>query len=89
VKMGRARDCGIRLTDFTVSEHHCTLYPIPSTSRVFVEDNDSRNGTLHNGEPVGADNRIPLLSGDELQIGRFVLLFLNAADFYAYLRGEL
>ena len=56
---------------------------------MFVEDNDSRNGTLHNGEPVGADNRIPLLSGDELQIGRFVLLFLNAADFYAYLRGEL
>jgi len=89
VTMGRAQSCQIRLADFTVSDHHCTLYPIPSTSRVFVEDNESRNGTFHNGHRIEPNARPPLLSGDELQVGRFVLLFLNAADFYAYLRDEL
>jgi len=87
--VGRARECSIRVNDFTVSDHHCTLYPIPTTDRVFVSDNASRNGTLHNGEALGQDARRPLLSGDELQIGRFVFLFLNSQDFYSYLTGEL
>jgi hypothetical protein len=87
--MGRARECGICLSDFTVSDHHCTLFPIPSTSRVFVEDVGSRNGTSHNGARLEGKVRLPLLSGDELKVGRFVLLFLSATDFYAYLRGQL
>ena len=87
--VGRARECHIRVNDFTVSDHHCTLYPIATTDRVFVSDNDSRNGTVHNGEVLEREARRHLLSGDELQVGRFVFLFLNGVDFYSYLRGEL
>ena len=72
-----------------MSDHHCTLYPIATTDRVFVSDNDSRNGTVHNGEVLEREARRPLLSGDELHVGRFVFLFLNGVDFYSYLRGEL
>ncbi len=87
--LGRARTCDIRVNDFTVSDHHCDLYPIPTTDRVFLSDNESRNGTRHNGEVLEVDTRRPLLSGDEIQVGRFVFLFLAPVDFYAYLRGEL
>jgi hypothetical protein len=89
VTLGRARECGVCLNDFTVSDHHCTLFPIPSTNRVFVEDRGSRNGTAHNGSRLQGGVRIPLLSGDELVVGRFVLVFLSGLDFYEYLRDEL
>lgn len=87
--VGRDPACDVRLDDYTVSAHHARLWGVPGTLRLWVEDVGSRNGTGHNGVRLVEGLRSELHSGDELVLGRFVLLFLHPLDFHRYLRGEL
>ncbi len=70
--IGRSPDCGIFLDDVTVSRKHAVL--IERDGAFFIEDQGSLNGTFVNRKRVEAG---PLEDGDELQIGKYRLTFLN------------
>jgi hypothetical protein len=71
--VGRHPDADIFLDDVTVSRRHAELHR--TAEGVLVRDLGSLNGSYVNGERV--DERV-LTSGEELQIGRFKLLFVGA-----------
>jgi hypothetical protein len=70
--VGRHPDADIFLDDVTVSRRHATL---TRGQGVLLTDHGSLNGTYVNGDRV--DERV-LATGDELQVGRFKLLFVGA-----------
>jgi len=70
--IGRSPDCEIFLDDVTVSRKHAVLTNKNGTFT--IEDQGSLNGTFVNRKRVeGAE----LEDGDELQIGKYRLTFLN------------
>lgn len=71
--IGRHPDSTIFLDDVTVSRRHATLTRTGSTFR--IRDAGALNGTYRNGVLVTDD---ALESGDQVQIGRFVLRFYVA-----------
>jgi pSer/pThr/pTyr-binding forkhead associated (FHA) protein len=71
--VGRHPDADIFLDDVTVSRHHAELHR--TEDGMHVRDLGSLNGSYVNGERV--DERL-LSTGEELQIGRFKLLFVGA-----------
>jgi pSer/pThr/pTyr-binding forkhead associated (FHA) protein len=70
--IGRSPDCGIFLDDVTVSRKHAVLTNRNGTFT--IEDQGSLNGTFVNRKRVEAAE---LEDGDELQIGKYRLTFLN------------
>ena len=71
--IGRSPDCGIFLDDVTVSRKHAVL--AQKKNGVFtIEDQGSLNGTFVNRKRVESAE---LEDGDELQIGKYRLTFLN------------
>ena len=70
--IGRSPDCGIFLDDVTVSRKHAVL--VERDGGFFIEDQGSLNGTFVNRKRVESAE---LEDGDELQIGKYRLTFLN------------
>jgi pSer/pThr/pTyr-binding forkhead associated (FHA) protein len=70
--IGRSPDCGIFLDDVTVSRKHAVLRQ--QNGSFVVEDQGSLNGTFVNRRRVESAE---LEDGDELQIGKYRLTFLN------------
>jgi pSer/pThr/pTyr-binding forkhead associated (FHA) protein len=70
--IGRSPDCGIFLDDVTVSRRHAVLRE--QNGSFVVEDQGSLNGTFVNRKRVESAQ---LEDGDELQIGKYRLTFLN------------
>ena len=70
--IGRSPDCGIFLDDVTVSRKHAVI--VARDGGFVVEDQGSLNGTFVNRKRVES---APLEDGDELQIGKYRLTFLN------------
>jgi ribosomal protein L40E len=70
--IGRSPDCGIFLDDVTVSRRHAVLHE--RDGRFEIEDLGSLNGTFVNRRRVDAAE---LADGDELQIGKYRLTFLQ------------
>ena len=73
---GRHPDSDIFLDDVTVSRHHVEVER--TTNGYLVRDVGSLNGTYVNRRRIGADT--PLEHGDEVQVGRFKLLFLTGSE---------
>ena len=73
--VGRHPDSDIFLDDVTVSRRHAEL--VRGDEGQLVRDLGSLNGSYVNGDRV--DQR-RLATGDELQIGRFKLLFVGTTD---------
>lgn len=69
---GRHPDSDIFLDDVTVSRRHAELER--TTTGYVVRDVGSLNGTYLNQQLVHGDQ--PVVNGDELQIGRFKLVFI-------------
>ena len=72
---GRHPDSDIFLDDVTVSRRHAEFYR--SGARFTVRDVGSLNGTYVNRERI---EEAELTGGDEVQIGKFRLLFLTSQD---------
>ncbi len=72
VAIGRHPDSEIFLDDVTVSRRHAQV--VHTGDEYHVCDVGSLNGTYLNRERI--DNDTELNSGDELQVGRFKLLFV-------------
>lgn len=69
---GRHPDSDIFLDDVTVSRRHAELER--TADGFVVRDVGSLNGTYLNGRLLNGDT--PLANGDELQVGRFKLVFI-------------
>lgn len=69
---GRHPDCDIFLNDATVSRRHVEFRL--ENGQFLLVDLDSLNQTYLNQEPIGSAT---LTHGDEIQIGKFRLLFLT------------
>ncbi|HEX4904884.1 MAG TPA: FHA domain-containing protein [Acidimicrobiales bacterium] len=74
VQAGRHPESDIFLDDVTVSRRHAELARTAGTW--IVRDVGSLNGTYVNRQRI--EDQAPLANGDELQIGRFKLVFLTA-----------
>ena len=72
---GRHPDSDIFLDDVTVSRRHAEI--VRGDSGYLVKDVGSLNGTYLNRERI---EEAPLRNGDELQIGKFKLVFFSGAD---------
>jgi len=75
VSIGRHPDSTIYLDDVTVSRRHAQMHHVDGA--YVVRDLGSLNGTYVNQERV--DER-QLQHGDELQIGKFRMVFFDGAD---------
>jgi hypothetical protein len=74
--VGRSPQCDLFLDDVTVSRHHARVLHDKETG-FLVEDLNSLNGTYINRRRI---ERHQLFDGDELQIGKFKLAFLERQD---------
>lgn len=72
--IGRSRKCNIRIPDNALSGVHCRIYKADGT--FFIEDMDSQNGTLLNGEDI-SDEVVELIDGDKISVGSLMFLFVN------------
>lgn len=72
VRAGRHPDSELFLDDITVSRRHVEI--VREGARYRVRDAGSLNGTYLNRQRI---DDVLLTSGDELQIGKFKLLFLS------------
>ena len=72
-RVGRHPESEIFLDDITVSRRHAEF--VRSAGGYVVRDVGSLNGTYVNRERI---DEVPLSSGDEVQIGKFKLVFLAA-----------
>jgi len=74
INAGRKTSTDIFLDDVTVSREHARFFRTES-GRIGVKDLGSLNGTYVNN--VRVDEKL-LQSGDEIQIGKFKLVFIAA-----------
>jgi pSer/pThr/pTyr-binding forkhead associated (FHA) protein len=74
VTAGRHPESDIFLDDVTVSRRHAEV--ARAGNGFVLRDVGSLNGTYLNRERI--DEEAPLASGDELQVGRFKLVFVTA-----------
>ena len=70
--IGRSPDCDVFLDDVTVSRKHAVL--VQKDGAFFIEDQGSLNGTFLNRHRIESGR---LENGDELQIGKYKLSFLE------------
>ena len=73
VTVGRHPDSDIFLDDITVSRRHVEL--THGSTSYLIQDVGSLNGTYLNGERLD-EGESALTNGDEIQIGKFKLLYL-------------
>lgn len=73
--IGRHVDSSIVLDDITVSRRHSEIHH--SDGRFLVKDAGSLNGTYVNQKRVDVEQ---LNQGDELQVGKFHLVFLEGVE---------
>jgi len=79
---GRHRDSDIFLDDVTVSRRHAEFYRMGA--RFSVRDVGSLNGTYVNRDRI---EETELFSGDEVQIGKFRLIFMTHPRLQGQRRG--
>ncbi len=73
VSIGRTPDAGVFLDDVTVSRNHALL--VKRRDGLFIDDLGSLNGTYVNRERIESHQ---LDDGDEIQIGKYKLSYLEA-----------
>lgn len=75
-RAGRHPESDIFLDDITVSRRHAELFRVED-GRMRIRDLSSLNGTYVNRERI---DDVLLTSGDEVQIGKFKLIYLTAGE---------
>ena len=72
LRLGRQRDCDVRVNHPTVSRHHAEIVFVGD--RAFLRDLGSSNGTFVNGRPI---RQTRLNDGDIVQLGRHELRYVE------------
>lgn len=73
ISIGRKPSNDIQIENLAISGEHAAIVTVLNDS--FLEDLDSTNGTLVNGQPV---KKVVLQSGDVIELGKYKLKFFNA-----------
>ena len=73
VSIGRTPEAGVFLDDVTVSRNHALL--VRRRDGLYIDDLGSLNGTYVNRRRIESH---PLVDGDEIQIGKYKLSYLEA-----------
>ncbi len=76
VAIGRSIESPIFLDDVTVSRKHALI--VKEANSFKIQDQGSLNGTYVNNQSV---SDAPLSTGDEIQIGKFHMLFIASKKF--------
>ena len=71
--IGRSPDCDVFLDDVTVSRRHAAVLA-DASGAIRIDDQGSLNGTYVNRRRI---ETAPLVDGDEIQIGKYRLIFLS------------
>lgn len=74
ITIGRHPEADLFLDDVTVSRHHAEIHRVDDGS-MMLRDLGSLNGTYVSGDRVDEHT---LLTGDEVQVGRFKLVFVRS-----------
>ncbi len=69
--IGRGKDTDLLLPDISVSRHHAKI-EMEDEDTCVLHDTGSQNGTKINGTPI---KKQKLKSGDQIQIGKFLIVF--------------
>ena len=72
--VGRSHDSEVFLDDVTVSRKHAVISFVAQESLFEITDSSSLNGTYVNSESIESRK---LLSGDQIQVGKFHLVFIT------------
>lgn len=77
VTIGRSRRCDVRVENDSVSKVHGSLVFDRATGEYFIIDENSRNGTRINGEPLTPGVPAAVWSGAHVAFGDAVFVFLD------------
>ena len=77
VTIGRSRRCDVRVENDSVSKVHGSVVFDTSAGEYFLIDENSRNGTRINGEPVTPGVPTAVWSGAHVSFGDAVFVFLD------------
>ena len=72
VRVGRGKECQVRLEDPAVSTVHCSVR-VDSRRGYLIQDSDSTNGTLLNGRRIQGE--VELSYGDRINVGSTIIRF--------------
>jgi len=76
-RLGRSRQCEVRIDDESVSKHHATLRFDRARGEYLVIDESSRNGTCVNGQKLYPGEAAAIWSGAYLTLGDAVFVFIE------------
>jgi pSer/pThr/pTyr-binding forkhead associated (FHA) protein len=77
VTIGRSRRCDVRVENDSVSKVHGSVVFDASAGEYFLIDENSRNGTRINGEPLTPGTPTAVWSGAHVSFGDAVFVFLD------------
>jgi hypothetical protein len=78
ISIGRSTGNTVTLDTNTISRYHFSL--TTEGEQVFITDLDSVNGTYVDGVKLAANERRPLLGGEEIQIGNLRMIYHHLDD---------
>jgi predicted component of type VI protein secretion system len=81
--IGRGETAALMLPNVSVSREHCRI--VVGAQNTSIEDLDSQNGTIVNGKPI---QQHVLASGDEIQVGKFQLIYLGEGRENRFYKGR-
>jgi hypothetical protein len=77
VTIGRSRRCDVRIDNDSVSKVHASVVFDRSSGEYYLVDENSRNGTCINGEPLTPGVPAPVWSGAYVSYGDAVFVFID------------
>lgn len=77
VTIGRSRRCDVRVENDSVSKVHGSVVYDPGTNEYFIIDENSRNGTRINGEPLTPGVPAAVWAGAHVAFGDALFVFLD------------
>ena len=88
VSLGRAESCDLVVSDITVSSRHAVFTPDENSGLYMVQDLNSKNGTLVDGDHLGSDKAVSLSGFNVLLFGDTPFLFFYPAGLYQALEAS-
>jgi FHA domain len=77
IVVGRSRRSDVKIDDDSVSKTHASIIFDRSAGEYYVVDENSRNGTAINGEPLVPGQRMSIWPGAFISFGQAVFVFID------------
>jgi hypothetical protein len=88
ITIGRVGRCDVVINDYSVSGIHAAFAHQAGGQPARICDKGAKNGSFLNGEKLTPDVWCDIHSGDTIRMGRVEMIYIDAQDFYGFLRGE-